>query len=178
MRIAGYYSGDRDGISLSRTRKVSTLEHLAPATIRSPALQTCVELQNQCLQLEKLKSTNSSLQKDLVELRQELDNYCNKTKEATKEVLGKWSAQCKALRDKLKSAAARNAEQGQSIEVLKQELADLKAKVAKKGAAIENVEKMSDQLRLELDQLEHYNQYMANKCQTNDSLIARQKSTL
>ena len=152
MRFAGYYSGDRDGISLSRTRKVSTLEHLAPANIPSPALQTCVELQNQCLQLEKLKSTNSSLQKDLVELRQELDKYCNKTKEARKKDLYKWSA---ALRDNLKAALARNAEQEQSIEILKQELANLKAKVAKKGAAIENVEKMSDQLRLELDQLEH-----------------------
>ena len=75
---------------LSRTWKVSTLEHLAPANIRSRALQTEVELQNQCSQLEKLRGTNSSLQlqKDLVELRQELDNYCNKMKEATKEVLG------------------------------------------------------------------------------------------
>ena len=73
---------------LSWTRKVSTLEHMAPANIRSRALQTEVELQNQCSQLEKTKSTNSLLQKDLVELRQQLDNYCNKTKEATKEVLG------------------------------------------------------------------------------------------
>ena len=149
--MGGYYSGDRDGIILPRTRKISTLEYLAPANIRSPALQTCVELQNQCLQLEKLKSTNSSLQKDLVGLRQELDNYCNKTKEATKEVLGKRSAQCKALRDKLKSAADRNDEQGQSIEVLKQELADLKVKVIRKGEVIQNIEKMNDQLRSELE---------------------------
>ena len=119
---------------LSRTWKVSTLEHLAPANIRLRALQTEVELQNQCSQLENMKSTNSALQKDLVELRQELDNYCNKTKEATKEVLGKLSAECEALRDNLKAAAAaRNAEQQQFIEVLKQELADLKVKVAKKG---------------------------------------------
>ena len=48
---------------LLRTRKVSTLEHLAPANIWSRALQTERELQNQCLELEKLKSTNSSLQK-------------------------------------------------------------------------------------------------------------------
>ena len=69
----------------SRTRKVSTLEHLVPAIIRLPALQTEVELQNQCSQLENWKSTNSSFQKNhLVELRQELDKYCNKTKEATK----------------------------------------------------------------------------------------------
>ena len=65
---------------LARTRKVSMLEHLAPANLRSRALQTEVELQNQCLQLKKLKTTNSSLQKDLVELRQELDIYCKKTK--------------------------------------------------------------------------------------------------
>ena len=69
---------------LSRTSKVSTLEHLAQANIRSRALQTVVEQQNQCLQLEKLKNINSSLQKDLVERRQELESYCNKIKEATK----------------------------------------------------------------------------------------------
>ena len=115
---------------LSGTRKVSTLEHRAPANIWSRALQTEVELQNQCLKFEKLKSTNSSLQKDLVELRQEPDNYCNKTREATKEVLGKWSAECEALRDNLKAASTRTAEQELSIEVLKQELADLKVKFA------------------------------------------------
>ena len=70
---------------LSRTWKVSTLEHLAPANIRSRALQAEVELQNQCLQLENMKSINSSLQKDLIELWLELDNYCNKTREATKK---------------------------------------------------------------------------------------------
>ena len=111
-----------------------------------------------------MKSTNSSLQKDLVELRQELDNYCKQTKKTTKEVLGKWSADCEALPDNLKAIAARNAEQEQSIEVLKQELADLKAKVAKKGEAIEYMEKMNEQLMSELEQLEHYNQYFANEC--------------
>ena len=125
---------------------------------------------NKCSQFEKLKNTNSSLQKDLVELRQELDNYCNKTKEATNEVLGKWSAECEALRDNLK--AARSAEQEQSIEVLKQELADLKVKVAKKGEATENLEKLNDQLRSVLEQLEHFNQYLANECRKkNLSLI-------
>ena len=78
--------------------------------------------------------------------------------------MGKWSAECEALRDSLKAAAAGNGEREQSIEVLKQELADLKVKVAKKGEAIENMEKMNDQLRSELEQLEHYNQYLANKC--------------
>ena len=88
---------------------------LAPASIRSRALQTEVELQIQCSQLENLKSTNSSLQKDLVELRQELDNYYNKINEARKDVLGKWSAECDGLRDILKAAAAaRNAEHEQS----------------------------------------------------------------
>ena len=66
-----------------------------------------------------------------------LDNPCNKTKEATKEVLGKWSAECEALRYNLKAAAARNAEQEPTIEVLKQELANLKVKTAKMGKAIE-----------------------------------------
>ena len=150
--------------SLSRTWKVSTLEHLAPANIRSRALQTELELQNQCFQLEKLKSSNSSLRKELVVFRQELDNYCNKTKEAKKEVLGKCSAVCEALRDNLKAAAARKAKQEQSIEVLKQELADLNVRAAKKGQSIENMEKMNDQLRWELEQLEHYNHYLANEC--------------
>ena len=122
-----------------------------------------MELQNQCLQLEKFKSTKPSLRKELVELRQEPDSYWNKTKEATKEVLVKWSAECEAWRDDLKAAAARNAKQEQSIEVLKQELADLKVQAAKMVEAIENMEKMNDQLRSELEQLEHYNHYLANK---------------
>ena len=92
--------------------------------------------------------------------------------------MGKWSAECEALRDNLKAAAARNAQQEQSIEVLKQELADLKVKAAKKGEAIKNMEKMNNQLRSELEQLEHYNQYLANECRKKHSLIDRQKSTL
>ena len=91
--------------------------------------------------------------------------------------MGKWSAECEAFRDKLKAAAARNAEQEQSIEILKQELADLKVKVAKKVEAIEIMEKINYQLRSELEQLEHYNQYSAYECEKK-SLIDRQKSTL
>ena len=143
---------------LSRTWKVSTLELLAPANIRSRALQTKVELQNQCAQLEKLKSTNSLLQKDLVELRQKLDKHCDKAKEATRKALGKLSAECDALRDNLKAAAARNAEQEQSIDLIKQVLADLKANTDKKSEAMETMEKENDQLRSELQQLENYNQ--------------------
>ena len=71
---------------------------------------------------------------------------------------------CEALRDNLKAAAARKAEPEQAIEVLKQKLADLKVKAAKKGKAIKNMDKMSDQLRSEREQLEHYNQYLANEC--------------
>ena len=78
--------------------------------------------------------------------------------------MGKWSAECEALRDNLQAAAVRNAEQEQSIKLLKHEMADLKVKAAKKGEAIENMEKMNDQLRSELEQLEHYNEYMANEC--------------
>ena len=84
----------REGSCLSRTQKLSTLELLASANIRSRALQTEVELQNLCSQLAKLKSTNSLLQKHLVELRQELDKHCDKAKEATREALGKLSAEC------------------------------------------------------------------------------------
>ena len=135
---------------LSRTRKVSTLEFLAPANIRSRALQTEVELQNQCAQLEKLKSTNSLLQKDPVELRQKLDKHCDKAKEATREALEKLNGECEALRDNLKAAAARNAEQEQSIDLLQQELADLKVNTDKKSESMEKRKKDNDQLRSEL----------------------------
>ena len=40
------------------------------------------------------------------------------------------------------------------------------------------MEKLNDQLRSELEKLEHYNQYLANECRKKDSLIDRQKSTL
>ena len=163
---------------LSRTRKVSTLELLAAANIRSRALQTEVELQNQCAQLEKLKSKNSLLQKDLVEVRQKLDKHCKKAKEATREALGKLSAKCEALRDNLKAAAARNAEQEQSIDLLKQELSDLKGNTDKKSEATEKMEKENDQLRSELQQLENYNQYLASECRRKDTIIDRQKHSL
>ena len=79
--------------------------------------------------------------KKLVEVQQKLDNHCDKAKEATKEVLGKWSDEREALRDNLKAAAARIAEQEQSIQVLKQDLAGLKFNAAKKDEAIEKMEK-------------------------------------
>ena len=159
---------------LSRTRKVSTLELLAPTNIRSRALQTEVELQNQCAKLEKLKSTNSLLQKDLVELRQKSDKHCDKAKKATREALGKLSAEYEALRVNLKAVAARNAEQEQSIDLLKQELADLKVNADKMSEAMEKVEKENDQLRSELRQLENYNQYLASECRRKDTIIGRQ----
>ena len=71
--------------------------------------------------------------------------------------------ECEALRDNLKAAAARNAEQEQFIGVLKQDMADLKIKAAKKGEASKKMEKMNDQLSSELEQLEHYNQYLPNQ---------------
>ena len=147
---------------LSRTRKVSTLELLAPTKIRARVLQTEVELQNQCAQLEKLECTNSLLQKDFVEVRQKLDKHCDKAEEATREALGKLSVECEALRDNLKGAAARNAEPEQSIDLLKQEFADLKVNTDKKSEAMEKMEKKNDQLRSELQQLENYNQYLAS----------------
>ena len=158
---------------LSRTRKVSTLELLAPANIRCRALQTEVELQSQSAQLEKLKSTNSLLQKDLVELRQKLDKHCDKVTEAKREALRKLSAECEVLRDNLKKAAARNAEQEQSIDLLKQELADLKVNTDKKSETLEKMEKENDELRSELRQLENYNQYLASEYRRKDIIIDR-----
>ena len=84
----------------------------------------------------------------------------------------------KDQRGNKEAVAAKNAEQDQSIEVFKQELADLKVKVAKKGEAIENMEKLDDQLSSELEQLENCNQCFANECRRKNSLIDRQKSTL
>ena len=134
-----------------------------------------MELQNQCAQLEKLRSTNSLLQKDLVELRQKLDKHCDKAKEATREALGKLSTECEALRDNLKAAAAINAEQEQSMELLKQELADLKVNTDKKSEAME---KENDLLRSELQQWENYYQYLASECRRKDTIIDRQKHSL
>ena len=85
--------------------------------------------------------------------------------------MDKWSAECEALRANLKAAAASNAEQEQSIEVLK-------VKAAKKGEFFKNMEKINDQLRPELEQLEHYNQYLANESRKKVFPIDRPKSTL
>ena len=112
---------------------MSTLELLAPANIRSHALKTEVELQNQCPQLEKLKSTNSSLQEDRVQPGQKLNNHCDMNKEATKEVMG---AKREALQDNFEAATAKNVVQEQSINVLKQEFANIKVIAAKKGEGI------------------------------------------
>ena len=121
-----------------------------------------------------MEGTNSSLQKELVELRQELDNHCDKTKEATKVVLSTWSAEWEALRYNSKTAAARSAAKEQSIEELEQEMADLKVKAAKKGEAIEKMGILNDQVKSELDQLEHHNQYLAYKCRKKFlSLVAK-----
>ena len=82
------------------------------ANIRSRCPQIEMELQNHCSHLEKLKSTNSLLQKDPVELRQKLDNHFDNAKEAiTEKALGKLSVKCETLRDNLRAAADRNAEQ-------------------------------------------------------------------
>ena len=78
--------------------------------------------------------------------------------------MGKWSGECEALRDNLKAAAAGKAEQVQSVDVLKQELADLKVNAAKKGEPLKKIEKMNNQLRSELEQLKHLSQYFANEC--------------
>ena len=92
--------------------------------------------------------------------------------------MGKLSADCEALRYNLKTAAAGNAEQDQSIDLLKQELADLKVNTDKKSEAMENMEKENDQRRSELQQLENYNQYLASECRRKDTIIDRQKHSL
>ena len=74
--------------------------------------------------------------------------------------------------------AARNAEQELSIDLLKQELADLKVNTDKKSEAIEKREKEDDQLRSELQQLEIYNQSLASECRRKDTIIDRQKHSL
>ena len=107
-----------------------------------------------------------------------LDNHCDKAREATGEALGKLSSECKALRDNLKAAAAGNAEQEQSIDLLKRELADLKVNTDKKGESMEKIDKENDQLRSELQQLENYNQYLASECRRKDTIIDRQKHSL
>ena len=154
------------------TRTSGTRQYSVPSSADE------VELQNQCAQLEKLESKNSLLQKDLVELRQKLEKHCDKAKEATREALGKLSAKCEALRDNLKAATAKNAEQGQSIDLFKQELADLKVKTDKMSETMKKMEKENDQLRSELQQLENYNQYLASECRRTDTIIDREKHSL
>ena len=92
--------------------------------------------------------------------------------------MGKLSAECEALRDNLKAAEARNAEQEQSTDLLKQKLADLKVNTDKKSEAMEKMKKENDQLRSELQQLENYNQYLASECRRKDTIIDRQKHSL
>ena len=107
-----------------------------------------------------------------------LDKHSDKAKEATREALGKQSAECESLKDNLKAAAATNAEQDQSIDLLKQELADLKVNTDKKSEALEKMEKEKDQLRSKLQQLENYNQYLASECRRKDTMTDRQKHSL
>ena len=77
-------------------------------------------LQNQ------FSSSNSVLQKKLVELRQKLGNHCYKAKEVTKEAMGNRSAKSDVIQDNFITIAARNAKQEQSIGFLKGELTELK----------------------------------------------------
>ena len=105
--------------------------------------------------------SNFSLQTDLVNKHWIIIVTRPKRQQKKKEIVGKWSAQCEALRNNLK-AAARNADQEQNIEVLKQELADLKVEAAKKDETIKQMDKTNDQFRSELEQLEDYNQFLAN----------------
>ena len=58
-----------------------------------------------------------------------------------------------------------------SIDLLKQELADLKVNTDKKSETMEKMEKEIDQLRSELQLLENYNQYLASECRRKDTII-------
>ena len=88
-------------------------------------LQTEVELQKQCVQLEMLKITNFLLQKNLVGFRRKLDSYCELAKEKKKQ----WTNWYGAKR-KNKAAAGRNAEQEKSNTLLEQNLANFKFNAA------------------------------------------------
>ena len=104
----------------SRTWRLSTLEPLAASNIRSRALQPEVKLQSQCLQLERLKNTNSLLQKRLLELRQKLNQQRDKFKKETEKAMDKLSIDFGALGYIPKELAARrNIEQEKSTNLLK-----------------------------------------------------------
>ena len=138
---------------LSRNWKLSKLELLAPANSQSCTVLSEVKLLNNCSQVEKLKSTLSLHQKDF---EKKLDNNCDNADEANKEVLGKWSVECEALRNNLRAAAAAAAEIAKpehSIDLLMQDLASLKPMPLKKAKLSEN-EKMSDHFRSALYQLQ------------------------
>ena len=64
----------------------------------------------------------------------------DKAKEATKEAIGKMIAEYEALRDSLKSAAARHAKQEKSINLLEQELCNFKINAAIKREATAKLE--------------------------------------
>ena len=59
---------------------------------------------------------------------------------ATKEAMGKMIADCKALRDSLIPAAARHAKQKKSINLLEQEVCNLKINAAIKREATAKLE--------------------------------------
>ena len=61
--------------------------------IWSWALLIEMKQQTQIAQLEKLNSKKSWLQKNILELRQKLDNNCDKAKKATKEAWVKRSSE-------------------------------------------------------------------------------------
>ena len=160
---------------LSWTWKVSSLEFQTPNSIWYLDIQNEVELQNQCVQFEKLKSTNSLRQKDLSELRQKLDNFCDEAKEATKKAVSKLSADDEAVRDNIKTVAARNAEQEKSVNLLKQDLVEIKVIAAENSAAAKKLEKDDDHLQSGPQKLEVFNQYLASICRRNDSVLDSKK---
>ena len=90
----------------------------------------------------------------------------------------KLSAECVALKDYLKAEAARNAEQEKSINLLKLDLADCKFNASKKSKALEKPEREVNQLRSELQQLEHCNHYLAAECRRKGTVIESQMNSL
>ena len=92
--------------------------------------------------------------------------------------MGNLNAECKALRDNLNAAAISSAKQVKSVNLLKLELTNVYVSSAEENKTTEKPEKEIDQLRIEIQQLEPYNQYLANDCRRKDTVTERQRNSL
>ena len=93
-----------------------------------------MEQQSQGVQLKKLKIINTVHQKG-IDFRPNLDNRCDKMKEATKEAMDNLSANYGVLGDNLKESQKSLTRE---IIFLKSKLADFKFNCARKSEATDN----------------------------------------